>query len=60
MHFKTFLVRVPLHVSVYIYDHLQGAREQYFVQLLSWICLNTLSKLFSELLATNLALIRVK
>jgi len=30
-------MRLPLHVSVYIYDHLQGAREQYFVQLLSWI-----------------------
>ena len=33
------LVRLPLHVSVLIYDHLQGAREQYFVQLLSWILL---------------------
>ena len=31
------LVRLPLHVSVHIYDHLQGTREQYFVQLLSWI-----------------------
>ena len=30
-------MRLPLHVSVHIYDHLQGAREQYFVQLLSWI-----------------------
>jgi len=30
-------VRLPLHVSVHIYDHLQGALEQYFVQLLSWI-----------------------
>jgi len=30
-------VRLPLHVTVHIYDHLQGAREQYFVQLLSWI-----------------------
>jgi len=29
-------VRLPLHVSVHIYDHLQGAREQYFMQLLSW------------------------
>jgi hypothetical protein len=26
-----------LHVSVHIYDHLQGAHEQYFVQLLRWI-----------------------
>ena len=34
---KNILVRLPLHVSVYIYDHLQGAHEQYFVQLLSWI-----------------------
>jgi hypothetical protein len=32
---KNILVRLPLHVSVHIYDHLQGAREQYFVQLLS-------------------------
>jgi hypothetical protein len=30
---------LPLHVSVHIYDHLQGAREQYFVQLPSWIML---------------------
>jgi len=30
-------MRLPLHVSVHIYDHLQGAREQYFMQLLSWI-----------------------
>jgi hypothetical protein len=30
-------VTLPLHVSVHIYDHLQGPREQYFVQLLSWI-----------------------
>jgi hypothetical protein len=30
-------VSLALHVSVHIYDHLQGAREQYFVQLLSWI-----------------------
>jgi len=28
---------MSLHVSVHIYDHLQGAREQHFVQLLSWI-----------------------
>jgi len=34
---KNILVRLPLHVSVHIYDHLQGDREQYFVQLLSWI-----------------------
>jgi hypothetical protein len=27
----------PPYVSVHIYDRLQGAREQYFVQLLSWI-----------------------
>jgi hypothetical protein len=25
-------MRLPLHVSVHMYDHLQGAREQYFVQ----------------------------
>ena len=30
-------MRLPLHVSVHIYDHLQGAREQHFVQLLSLI-----------------------
>ena len=30
-------MRLPLLVSVRIYDHLQRAREQYFVQLLSWI-----------------------
>jgi hypothetical protein len=30
-------VRLPPHVLVHIYDHLQGAREQYFVQLLNWI-----------------------
>jgi hypothetical protein len=30
-------VRLPLHVSVHMYDHFQGAREQYFVQLLNWI-----------------------
>jgi hypothetical protein len=30
-------MRLPLHVSVHIYDHLQGAREQYFMQLQSWI-----------------------
>ena len=34
---KDILVRLSLHASVHIYDHLQGAREQYFVQLLSWI-----------------------
>jgi len=28
---------LPPHVSVHIYDHLQRAREQYFMQLLSWI-----------------------
>jgi hypothetical protein len=32
-------MRQPLHVSVHIYDHLQGAREQYIVQLLNWITL---------------------
>jgi len=30
-------VRLPIHVWVHIYDHIQGALEQYFVQLLSWI-----------------------
>ena len=30
-------MRLPLHVSVHIYDHLQGARKQYFMQLLSGI-----------------------
>jgi hypothetical protein len=30
-------MRLPLHVSAHIYNHLQGAREQYFVQLLNWI-----------------------
>jgi hypothetical protein len=30
---------MSLHVSVHIYDHLQGAREQYFVQLLNLILL---------------------
>jgi hypothetical protein len=34
---KNILVRLPLHVSVHMYDHLQWAREQYFVQLLNWI-----------------------
>jgi len=24
-------MRLPLHVSVHIYDHLHGAREQYFM-----------------------------
>ena len=28
-------MRLPLHVSVHTYDHLQGARVQYFMQLLS-------------------------
>jgi len=28
---------VAPHVSVHIYDHLQWAREKYFVQLLNWI-----------------------
>jgi hypothetical protein len=31
------LVRLLLHVSVHIYNHLQGAPEQYIGQLLSWI-----------------------
>jgi len=35
--FKNVLIMLPLHVSVHINDHLQGAREQYFMQLLSWI-----------------------
>jgi hypothetical protein len=30
-------MRLPLHVSVHIYDYFQGDREQYFMQLLSWI-----------------------
>jgi len=30
-------MRLHVHVSVHIYDHLQGVREQYFMQLLSWI-----------------------
>jgi undecaprenyl pyrophosphate synthase len=34
---KTFLMRLPLHVSVYMYGHRQWAREQHFVQLLNWI-----------------------
>jgi hypothetical protein len=34
---KNILVRLPLHVSVHIYDYFQGARKQYFVQLLNWI-----------------------
>jgi len=28
---------LPLHVSVHIYDQLQGAHEQCFMLLLSWI-----------------------
>ena len=32
---KNILVKLPSHVSVRSYDHPQGAREQYFVQLLS-------------------------
>jgi len=32
-------VRLPLHVLVHLYGHLQGACEQYFVQLLNWILL---------------------
>jgi len=28
---------LTLHVSVHIYDHLQGVQEKYFIQLLSWI-----------------------
>jgi len=30
-------MRLSLRVSVHIYDYIQGAREQYFMQLLSWI-----------------------
>jgi hypothetical protein len=30
-------VRLPLHVSVHMYDHLKGAREHCFVHLLSSI-----------------------
>jgi hypothetical protein len=30
-------VRLPLHVLVHIYDHPQGAREQYFLRLLNRI-----------------------
>jgi len=30
-------MRLSLHVSVHIYDHLQVAREQYLMQLLNWI-----------------------
>jgi len=29
---KNILTRSPLHVSAHIYDHLQGAREQYFMR----------------------------
>jgi len=32
---KNILKDLPLHVSVHIYDHLQGAREQCFMPLLS-------------------------
>ena len=42
------LVRLPLHVSVHIYDHLQGAREQYFVQLLNWIPLMYICCVFAH------------
>ena len=35
IHIKT-LKNLPLHVSVHFKDHLQGARGQYFVKLLSW------------------------
>jgi len=45
------LVRLPLHVSVLIYDHLQGAREQYFVQLLSWISLMYVRCVFVQYVA---------
>jgi len=32
---KNILKNLPLHVSVHIYDHLQGAHEQCFMPLLS-------------------------
>jgi len=32
---ENILKNLPLHVSVHIYDHLQGANEQCFMQLLT-------------------------
>ena len=46
-------MRLPLHVSVYIYDHLQGAREQYFMQLLSWIPLMYVRCVFVQYAAVH-------
>jgi len=42
---------LPLHISVHIYDHLQGAREQYFVQLLNWILLMYVRCVFVQYVA---------
>ena len=45
---KTFLLRLPLHVSVHMYDHPQGACEQHFVQLLNWIPLTYVRCVFLQ------------
>jgi hypothetical protein len=50
---KNILVRLPLHVSVHIYDHLQGTREQYFVQLLNWIPLMYVRCVFVQYAAVS-------
>jgi hypothetical protein len=42
------LVRLPLHVSVHMYDHLQGARDQYFVLSPNWIPLMYVCCLFVQ------------
>jgi len=39
-------MRLPLHVSVHIYNHLQGACEQNFMQLLSCILLMYVRRVF--------------
>ena len=44
-------MRLPLNVSVHMYDHLQGAREQYFVQLLNWIPLMYVRCVFVQYVA---------
>ena len=47
------LMRLPLHVSVHIYDHLYGAREQYFMQLLNRIPFRYVRCVFVQYAADN-------
>jgi len=44
-------MRLPLHVLVHMYDHLQGASEQYLVQLLIWIPLMYVRCVFVQYVA---------